>query len=133
MRKLTIEIIPKFESSNFPQKISENVELMKECYYEKIESIRLLKLLKLNFEKGITLAVYEIMTKRGYSIDDVKLPKEVEIFDILANEGNKFTCFVKTHYLDESLKNMLREFDLDLIWSALIIEPRKKVTISVIG
>jgi predicted DNA binding protein len=133
MRKLTIEFTPKFELSNFPKKICGNVEFMKECFYEKIESIRLLKLLKLNFEKGIILAVYEILIKRGYNIDDVKLPIEVEIFDILASKENKFTCFVKTHYRDTSIKNMLKEFDLDLIWSALRIEPKKKVTISVIG
>ena len=95
--------------------------------------MKLLELLKVDFEKGVTLAVYEITVKRDSTINDVNLPEEIEVFNILEVERSKYICFVKTRYKDEFLKNKLKEFDLDLIWTTLMIEPRNKVIISVIG
>ena len=81
--------------------------------YKKIESIRVLELLKLDFEEGIKIGLGEYTMKEGYSIEDVKLPY-MEILNVLKSEGNKYTCVMKVKVPDE-FKAMMKNFDLAII------------------
>jgi len=133
MRKLTVEINPTLRMLEIPRKLSKKIANLKHEIFEKIQSIRLLEMLKMDFQKGITIGVYEITTKDGCNIEDLKLPEEIEVFKILKTEGNKYNCFVKIRYKNLFLKRRLKEFDLDLIWTSLTINPKNNTIISVIG
>jgi hypothetical protein len=120
LRKLTIELKPKFE--NIPGKL-----------FEKIESIKLLELLKIDFEKYYIVGIFEIILKNGYIIEDLILPREVEIFNLLHNHENNYICFVKMLYPDKKSRKKLKEFDLDIIWTKIDIFPYNKIIIGIIG
>lgn len=133
MRKLTVEINPTLGILEIPRKLSKKIAILKREIFEKIQSIRLLEMLKMDFQKGVTIGVYEITTKIGCNIEDLKLPEEIEVFNILKIDGNKYNCFVKIRYKNPFLKRRLKEFDLDLIWTSLTFNPKNKTIISVIG
>ena len=99
--------------------------------YKKIESIRVLELLKLDFEEGIKIGLGEYTMKEGYSIEDVKLPY-MEILNVLKSEGNKYTCVMKVKVPDE-FKAMMKKFDLAIIWDSPTVLSEEKMVYSCIG
>jgi len=122
MRKLSVEIFPKTGFQFISKKI-----------INKIESIKMLELLKLDFNKGIVAGIFEIILKDGYFIEDFHFLKEIEIFKILKVSEKKYTCFIKIQYQKTSIKKKLNEFDLDIIWLRFEIQPQKKLELGIIG
>jgi len=121
MRKLILEL-----------KLDE--KLLKNFYFliDKIESIELLELLKLDFEKRIKMAIAAINMKEGYSIDDIKMPDYVEIFTVLQKKDNRYICLIKAKYF-KSLSSLAKKFNIDIIWDTPSILTKEKMLVSVSG
>ena len=97
-----------------------------------IESLNVLEVLRIDFERGIKAFVAEIVSKEGYKIEDFKGQKNMEILNVLKSEGNNYVCIIKG-YVPMEFKNLMRKFDLDLIWDAPMFISEDNVVFSAIG
>jgi len=122
LRKLTIEKNPNIGFEFFPIKI-----------LDKVQTIKLLELLKIDFKKFNITGIFEITLKNGYKFRDLIVSNDIEIHDILSRNGNDFICFVRLLYRDDFSKKNLKDFDLEIIWTKLDLSSDNKIVISVIG
>lgn len=122
MRKLSIQISP--QPGN---------EFISNKTINKFESIKMLELLKLDFKRGIIAGIFEVIIKDEFIFKDIKFPKEIKIFKVLKEIGNKYTCFIKIQYHKNSLRKKLKDFDLDIILIKFDLEPQKNLELSIIG
>jgi len=99
---------------------------------DKIESIELLELLKIDFEKRIKMAIAAFNIKEKYTIDDIKMPEYVEIFNTLQKKDNRYICLIKVKYF-KSLENLAKKFNIDIIWDTPSIFTKEKMIVSVTG
>lgn len=121
MRKLILELEPIEMIREVQRPIFENVH-----YYEVLE------MLKIDWNEAIKIDLIECETKEDVSIHDMKSIGHMEILSILKSEGNKHICLVK--YLEpESSKDLVKEFNLDLIYTTPMIFSSEKQTFSCIG
>jgi hypothetical protein len=100
--------------------------------FETLEAIELLELLRLDFEKGIKVGLADFTLKEGFGLEDVKFPDNSEIVGVLKTEGNKYTCIVKIE-VPAQFKYLMKEFDLDLIWTSPLLLSEEKMVFSCIG
>jgi hypothetical protein len=121
MRKMSIEFVP-----------DEKIMKLQAQMLEKIESLELVELLRIDFEKGIKLGVMQANVKEGYVIEDVELPDHIEYLNQLKSDGNKYTCIVKVK-VPKEFRKMMRDFKLDLIWTTPSLVSEEKYVISCIG
>lgn len=121
MRKIIIEVNP----SLFPKMIYDEL-------FETTDSIKILELLRVDFEKGVKLGIMEVIMKEGYSIENVKFPAFVEIVNVLQSKGNNHTCLIKVQFSKE-IKKIMKEFNLEIIWSTPMWITKDKAVISCIG
>lgn len=121
MRKMIIEM-------KLGEELTKNLDFL----LDKVESIELLELLKLDFEKRIKMAIAAINLKEGYSIGDIKMPGYVEIFTVLSKKDNRYICLIKAKYF-KSLQNLAKKFDIDIIWDTPSIFTKEKMVVSVTG
>jgi hypothetical protein len=122
MKKLSVEMCP-----------NKGFKLTSKKIIKKIDTIKMLELLKLDFNRGIIAGVFEIILKDGYIIEDLQLPKNVKIFYLLKIIGNKYTCFIRIQYQKKQIKKILKDFDLDVIWLTFEIKSNNKIMCSVFG
>jgi predicted DNA binding protein len=99
---------------------------------DKIESIELLELLKIDFEKRIKMAIAAFIMKEDYKIEDIKMPEIVEIFNVLQKNGNRYICLIKVKYF-KSLSSLAKKFNIDIIWDTPSIFTKDKMIVSVTG
>ena len=99
---------------------------------DKIESIELLELLKIDFEKRIKMAIAAFIMKEGYSIEDIEMPDIVEIFNVLQKNGDRYICLIKVKYF-KSLSSFAKKFNIDIIWDTPSIFTKDKLIVSVTG
>ena len=99
---------------------------------DKIESIELLELLKIDFEKRIKMAIAAFNIKKYYKIEDIKLPDYVEIFTVLQKKDNRYICLIKAKYF-KNLSTLAKKFNIDIIWDTPSIFTKEKMIISVTG
>jgi predicted DNA binding protein len=121
MRKLVIEFAPDMLIRKLQGKM-----------FESMESMELLELLRIDYEKGIKLGLMQITVKPGFVLEDVDLPDNVEISNVLKSEGNRYTCIVKVK-VPKEFKKMMKDFNLDLIWTSPSYISKDKTIISCIG
>jgi predicted DNA binding protein len=121
MRKIILEFIP-----------DDRIKKLQGKMLEKIDSIELLELLRLDFEKGIKVGLMQLKVKKGFTIEDVELPEHVNNIDVLQSEGDKYICIVKVQ-VPREFKKLMREFKLDLIWTTPSLLSNDKGVTSVIG
>jgi predicted DNA binding protein len=98
----------------------------------KIESIELLELLKLDFQKRIKMAIAAFNMNEGYTIEDIEMPDYVEIFNVLQKNGNRYICLIKAKYF-KSLSSLAKKFNIDIIWDTPSVFTKEKMIISVTG
>ncbi len=98
----------------------------------KIESIELLELLKIDFQKRIKMAIAAFIMKKGYTIEDIKMPNYVEIFNVLQKKGNRYICLIKAKYF-KSLSSLAKKFNIDIIWDVPSVFTKDKMIVSVTG
>jgi nitrogen regulatory protein PII-like uncharacterized protein len=121
MRKVTVDIQlnPKMKKAGGP-------------ILDALKSLRVIEVLKIDFEKGIKAFVAEMEFKEGHTLDEFREQKNMEVLNVLKEEGNKYTCIIKGH-VPKQFKKMMKEFDLDLIWDAPMLLSSDKVVFSAIG
>lgn len=99
---------------------------------DKIESIELLELLKIDFQKRIKMAIAAFNMGEGFTVDDIKVPDFVEIFNVLQKNGNRYICLIKAKYF-KSLSTLAKKFNIDIIWDTPSIFSKDKMIVSVTG
>jgi predicted DNA binding protein len=121
MRKIVIEFSP----DSTIRKVQGNM-------FESMESIELLELLRIDFQKGIKLGLMQITVKDGFVLEDVDLPDNIELSNVIKSEGNKYVCIVKVK-VPKEFKKMMKDFNLDLIWTSPSYISVDRTIISCIG
>jgi predicted DNA binding protein len=99
---------------------------------DKIESIELLELLKIDFKKRIKMAIAAFIMKEGQTIEDIKMPDIVEIFNVLQKNGDRYICLIKVKYF-KRLSSLAKKFNIDIIWDTPSIFTKDKMIVSVTG
>ena len=92
MRKVIIEVNPKFAS-----------KLLPDGFYDDLEYIEGKALLRLDFEKRIKVAIVDIVVKEGATLEDLKMPDELTILDVLRKKENTYTCLIRVKYKENIL------------------------------
>ncbi|UCB58950.1 MAG: helix-turn-helix domain-containing protein [Thermoplasmatales archaeon] len=121
MRKLIVEL-----------KIKEEFLKMIDFLLDKVESIELIELIKLDFEQGIKMGIAVLNMKEGYSIDDLKLPEYFEMLTVLKQEGNRYVIFGKVKFYKKFI-GFAKKFNIDVIWDTPSIFCKNKMVLSVTG
>ena len=104
--------------------------------FEKVESWELIELIKIDFEKGVKIALTKVTMKEGFTIQDLKFPKDSKILSIIQQKDNQYICIIKGNppFQDfPKLKSTAKKFDLNIIWATPSIMTHKSVTMNVIG
>lgn len=121
MRKVTVEI-----------KLNPEMRKAGAPILDYIESLRVLEVLKIDFEKGIKAFIAELEFKEGHSIEDFREHEYYEVLNVLKSDGNKYTCIIKGHVPME-FRKLMKKFDLDLIWDAPMLVSDERIVFSAIG
>jgi predicted DNA binding protein len=85
-------------------------------FFEKVDHLEGREILQLNFEKGVKLVIVDIVLKKGYTLEEVKLPSPAEVLNVLKKEGNTYTVLIKAVVQGKILGKFMKLFDLDLIY-----------------
>ncbi len=136
MRKMTVEVCLKDPLMGMPPDAEDLNRAVKDLL-DRVESVNVLELLKMNFERGEEVVVAEITMKEGYAIEDLEFPEILGSLEVLKADGRSrtsdahalalrpiatYTCLVRYAIRDEFLLEKMREFDLDIIWTPPIYE-----------
>ena len=105
MRELVLEIEP-----------NEIIRGVQAPIFERVRSYSVLEALKVDWEEVVKIELVELVTREGVDIQETRTIGPMEILTVLRSEADRHVCLVK--YLEpEITKDLVREFDLDLIWS----------------
>ena len=121
MRKLIVEL-----------KVNESLLEGIQFLLDKVETIELIELIKLDFEQGIKMGIATLHMKEGYTIEDINFPEYIEMFTVLKQEGKKYIILAKVKFL-KKFARFAKKFDIDIIWDTPSIFSKNKMVISVIG
>lgn len=132
MRKMTVEVCPKDPLMEVPAG-AEYLNLAVSRFMERVESVKLIEMLKVDFERGEETLVAEITMKEGYTIEDIEFPEILGSLEVLRTDGRTYTCFIRCAIRDEFLRQKMREFDLDIIWTTPIYKSRDLFVYTCIG
>ena len=94
--------------------------------FKHIKSFEVLEMLKFDFETGTKIGLMKVKVKEG------ELPHGSQILSVLKEESDKHICVVKIQ-VPEDFKKILKEFDLNLIWTTPLIITQDKRVYSCIG
>ena len=121
MRKITIDLKVK----------KEYVEMLN-FLIDKTESIELIELIKLDFEKGVKMGIAALNMKDGFTIDDIEIPDFMEMLTVLKHEGNRYIVFAKVKFFKKVVR-LSKKFNIDIIWDTPSVFKKDKMVLSVIG
>lgn len=93
MRRVIIEIDPKFVLKFFPQN-----------FFDNLDYIEGKALLRMDFEKGVKIAIFDIKMKEEATLEDLKMPSELTILSVLSRKGSTYTCLTQAKYSKNILK-----------------------------
>lgn len=124
MRRMTVELVPDAKWLA----ISKDLNMS----WGAIESVNILDVLKLDFEKGIKIVLAEVTLKRDMPLIAAYPPNLVDIIGTLKVEGRKHTIIAKMQVPDE-WREVMRRFDLDLIWDVPILKSPERIVTTVVG
>jgi predicted DNA binding protein len=129
MRKLLVEI-----------KLNENIKNMFSFFLDKIESLELLGLIKVDFAEETKLALSAITMKEGHRLEEFGNNEFIEMLSVLKQEGNKYICLSKVRFLRKfsmmrhlDYDTLTKNFSFDIIWDTPTQFSHDKMTCSVIG
>ncbi|WP_292518679.1 helix-turn-helix domain-containing protein [Methanoculleus sp.] len=123
MRKMIVEVCLKDPLMGRPPDTAFLNWMVKDLL-DRIESVKVLELLKVNFERGEETVVAEITMKVGCTANDLEFPESLGSLEVLKVDGRTYTCFLRIVIRDEFLLEKMREFDLDIIWTLPIYKSR---------
>jgi DNA-binding CsgD family transcriptional regulator len=129
MRKLIVEV-----------KLNDRIREAFSFFLEKLESLELLELIKIDFKEGTKLAIAAVTVKDGYAIDTIWNNEFIEMLTVLSQDKNRYVCLIKTRGMEKistmlSLdhKKLEKEYSFDLVWSPPTVFSHDKIICSVIG
>ena len=105
MRKLILELEP-----------NEMIRNVQKPVFENIHSYELLEMLRIDWEEGVKIGLMECHCKDGIPIEDVNLPDNVKILNVLKSEDDVHTCIVRVN-VPEEFTQLMAKFKLILIWT----------------
>jgi hypothetical protein len=117
MRKMIVEVCPKDPLMGLPTDAGDFNRAAKR-FMDRVESLKVLDILKMDFERGEEALVAEVAMKEGYTVDDLEFPETLGSLEVLKASGRTYTCFMRCTIQDEFLREKMREFDLDVIWTS---------------
>lgn len=132
MRKMTVEVCPKDPLMDIPAG-ADDLNRAVNQFMDRVESLRVIEMLKVDFERGEETLVAEITMKEEYTINDLDLPEVLGSLEVLRADGRTYTCFIRCVIRDEFLREKMREFDLDIIWTSPIYKSRDLFVYTCIG
>ena len=103
---------------------------------EKIESIDVLEILKIDIEQGFKIILCRIEMKEGYTFDDFTLPGNSEILCVLQNSGRIFTALLRGQppmSLLQKFKHISSKFDTNVIWDTPTRMKNDEFVVTVVG
>ena len=121
MRKMIVELSPNM--------------IMKIAWKDMFTTVEYLEgraLLKIDFERKTKLAIADIKMKDGYTLDDLKMPKEATILDVLKVDRNKYTCLIKVQ-AKRRFSHIFKLFNLNIIYDVPYYASKEKLVFSCIG
>ena len=121
MRKLILELEP-----------NETIRKLQKPVFNSIHSYELLEMLRIDWEEGVKIGLMECHCKDGIPIEEVKLPDNVKILNVLKSVGDVHTCIVKVN-VPEEFTQLLAKFKLNLIWTTPTLISEDKLMYSCIG
>lgn len=132
MRKMIVEICPEGPVMDAPAE-ARVMNRAAKLFWDRVESVKIIEILKADFERGEETLVCEIVMKEGYAIDDLELPGILGSLEVLKTDGRAYTCFLRCVVRDEFLREKMREFDLDIIWTTPMHQSRDSIVYTCIG
>jgi predicted DNA binding protein len=121
MRKLILEFSP-----------SELIRKAQKPTFEKIKSFEILEILRIDYEEEFKMGIMDIITIENIPIEELNLPENLEILNVLKSEDDKYTCLIKVR-IPKEFELMLKENKLDVIWTTPSMLTADKQTYSCIG
>lgn len=132
MRKMILEVRPKDPLMGMPADAPDLNRAVKE-FLDRVESVKMIEFLKVDFSCGEETVVAEITVKEGYTASDLELPEILGSLEVLKADGRTYTCFLRCVVRDEFLLEKMREFDMDVIWTSPLYKSRDLHVYACIG
>lgn len=129
MRKLIVEV-----------ELNPHIRQAFSFFLEKVESLELLELIKVDFKQGTKLAVAAVTVKDGFTVRNIWNTEFIEMLTVLSQDKNRYVCLIKTKAmmkvsallgLDHS--KLEKEYSYDLVWDTPTIFTQDKLIMSVIS
>lgn len=129
MRKLIVEV-----------ELNPQIRQAFSFFLEKLESLELLELIKVDFKQGTKLAIAAVTVKDGFTVQNIWDTEFIEMLTVLSQEKNRYVCLIKTKAmmkvsamlgLDHS--KLEKEYSYDLVWDTPTLFTQDKLIISVIS
>jgi len=124
MRRMTVELIP--DPKWFTQLGTPNLQ------WGIIESVTILDILKLDFEKGVKVVLAEVMLKEDRPLETVYPRSVVDVLATLKRDGRKHTIIAKIN-VPQQWMGLMRRLDLDLIWDVPVLKSPERVVTTAVG
>ena len=115
-------------------------KLVPSQFFETLEYMEGKAILKIDIEKGVKIAVCDIKVRDGLTLDNVKIPDEWKILDVLKENNNIYTCLLKTEYKgglkvkqlfsEEYYEGIRQLFELDIIFDLPFVLTEEQVVVS---
>lgn len=93
MRRAVIEVNPTYVSTFLPK-----------GFFDDLDYIEGKALLRMDFEKGVKIAIFDIKMKEGATLEDLKMPDEFTILNVLGEKDNTYTWLTRAKYKKSLLK-----------------------------
>jgi len=84
--------------------------------FDHIESMEMIEMLRLDFEKGIKVVLTEIILKDGSEMSDLNWPVKVKM-NVLHQNGSKYVVIVTAKAPSGVFSRMFKNFQADVIWT----------------
>lgn len=125
MRKAIITINPKVVSPFLPK-----------GFFDNLDSIEGKALLRMDFEKKIKIAIIDIKMRKGKTLNDLKMPEEFAILDVLKENSSIYTCLTRVHYKENPFKAGLKPLKVlmneNIIFDFPFIVSKENIVVSVV-
>ena len=105
-------------------------------FFDNLDSIEGKALLRMDFEKKIKIAIIDIKMRKGKTLNDLKMPGEFSILDVLKENNNVYTCLTRVHYKENPFKAGLKPLKVlmneNIIFDFPFIVSKDNIVVSVI-